>query len=58
MTAAAATPSVQRFTSSEAGAWSNAYLVSGGSEAILFDVCQLRSEAEKLAEMIEILAGR
>jgi len=44
--------SIQRFTSSEAGAWSNSYLVGNGSEAILFDVPMLRSDAGKLAEMI------
>ncbi|MGO8912591.1 MAG: MBL fold metallo-hydrolase [Bradyrhizobium sp.] len=41
-----------RFTSSEAGAWSNSYLISGDSEAVLFDVVQLHSEAAQLAEMI------
>jgi hypothetical protein len=43
-----ATLSIQRFTSSEAGAWSNSYLIGSGSEAILFDVFQLRSEAAPL----------
>ncbi len=46
------TLSIQRFTSSEAGAWSNSYLVGNGSEAILFDVPMLHSDAGKLAEMI------
>jgi glyoxylase-like metal-dependent hydrolase (beta-lactamase superfamily II) len=44
--------SIQPFTSSEAGAWSNSYLISGESEAVLFDVFQLHSEAAQLAEMI------
>jgi glyoxylase-like metal-dependent hydrolase (beta-lactamase superfamily II) len=45
-------PSVQTFTSSEAGAWSNSYLVASASEAILFDVPMLRSDARKLVDMI------
>ena len=40
--------SIQSFTSSEPGAWSNSYLISGRSEAILFDVFMLRSDAEQL----------
>ncbi len=44
--------SITPFTSSEAGAWSNSYLVSGRQDALLFDVVQLRSEASKLADMI------
>src|SRR5580698_9078589 len=44
--------SIQQFTSSEPGAWSNSYLISGRSEAILFDVFQLHSEAAGLAETI------
>ena len=44
--------SIQRFTSSEVGAWSNSYLISGKSEAILFDVFQLHSDAKRLAGMI------
>ena len=44
--------SVTPFTSREAGAWSNSYLVTGGNEALLFDVVQLRIEAGKLADMI------
>jgi glyoxylase-like metal-dependent hydrolase (beta-lactamase superfamily II) len=47
-----AAPSIQRFAASEAGAWSNSYLIGGRSEAILFDVVQLHSEAVRLAEMI------
>jgi glyoxylase-like metal-dependent hydrolase (beta-lactamase superfamily II) len=43
---------IQAFTSSEAGAWSNAYLVSGAAEALLFDVFMLHSEAVQLAETI------
>jgi glyoxylase-like metal-dependent hydrolase (beta-lactamase superfamily II) len=44
--------SIQRLASSEAGAWSNSYLVSSGSEACLFDVPMLHSDATKLAEVI------
>ena len=44
--------SIQSFTSSEAGAWSNSYLISGESEAILFDVFMLRSDAKQIAEGI------
>ncbi|HYX77670.1 MAG TPA: MBL fold metallo-hydrolase [Gaiellaceae bacterium] len=44
---------VERFSASEPGAWSNAYLLSDGDDALLFDVFQLRSDAEKLAESIE-----
>jgi glyoxylase-like metal-dependent hydrolase (beta-lactamase superfamily II) len=44
--------SVTPFTSREAGAWSNSYLVTGRNEALLFDVVQLRIEAGKLADMI------
>ena len=49
-----ALPSIQKFTSTEAGAWSNAYLVAGVSDAILFDVPMLRSDASKLADMISV----
>ena len=45
--------SIQPFTSSEAGAWSNSYLICGESEAILFDVFMLRSDAMQVADMIE-----
>src|ERR1700740_2857379 len=44
--------SIQRFTSSEPGAWSNSYLISGESEAILFDVFMLRDDAAHIAEEI------
>lgn len=44
--------SIQPFTAAEAGAWSNAYLISGNSEAILFDVVMLRNDAIKLSEQI------
>lgn len=47
------TLSIQRFTSSEAGAWSNSYLISGVSDAMLFDVFMLRGEAAELAKAIE-----
>ena len=46
------TLTIQRFTSSEAGAWSNSYLISGASDAILFDVFMLRAEAAELANRI------
>jgi glyoxylase-like metal-dependent hydrolase (beta-lactamase superfamily II) len=55
MCAAPVTPgsvSIQPFTSAEAGAWSNAYVISGNKEAILFDVVMLRSDAMKLADQI------
>jgi glyoxylase-like metal-dependent hydrolase (beta-lactamase superfamily II) len=45
--------SIDPFTSSEAGAWSNAYLISGGSEALLFDVPMLRSDATRLADFVQ-----
>jgi glyoxylase-like metal-dependent hydrolase (beta-lactamase superfamily II)/ketosteroid isomerase-like protein len=44
---------IQTFTSSEPGAWSNSYLIAGVSEAVLFDVAMLRSDAEKLVDLIE-----
>lgn len=47
------TLSIQRFTPSDAGAWSNAYLISGSSDAILFDVFMVSSEAAELAQTIE-----
>jgi glyoxylase-like metal-dependent hydrolase (beta-lactamase superfamily II) len=50
--AAAIRLSIQPFTSAEAGAWSNAYLISGNADAILFDTVMLRSDASKLAEQI------
>lgn len=50
---ASARLSVRRFAGSEPGAWSNSYLVSGDSQAMLFDVVQLRSDAVRLAETIE-----
>ena len=42
--------SIQSFTSSEPGAWSNSYLISGDSEAILFDVFMLHSDAKQIAK--------
>jgi len=50
--AAIAALSIQRFTSSEPGAWSNSYLISGESEAILFDVFMLHSDATQIADRI------
>ena len=47
-----ALPSIQTFTSTEAGAWSNSYLIAGASDAILFDVPMLQSDARRLADMI------
>jgi glyoxylase-like metal-dependent hydrolase (beta-lactamase superfamily II) len=44
--------SIQSFTSSEPGAWSNSYLISGAIEAILFDVFMLRSDARQIADGI------
>jgi glyoxylase-like metal-dependent hydrolase (beta-lactamase superfamily II) len=44
---------VERFSSSDAGAWSNSYLISDADEALLFDVFQLRSDARQLADSIE-----
>lgn len=48
------TPSltIQQFTSSEAGAWSNSYLISGASEAALFDVFLLHEDSVQLADRI------
>jgi glyoxylase-like metal-dependent hydrolase (beta-lactamase superfamily II) len=51
--AAMASLSIQPFTSSEPGAWSNSYLISGESEAILFDVSMLHSDATQIAEGIK-----
>lgn len=45
--------SIERFTSSEAGGWSNSYLIGGISEAIVFDICMLHSDAVQLAKTIE-----
>ena len=45
--------SIQPFASSEAGAWSNSYLISGESEAILFDVFMLQSDAATIADSIK-----
>jgi glyoxylase-like metal-dependent hydrolase (beta-lactamase superfamily II) len=49
-----ATPAVavRRFSASEPGAWSNSYLLSAGEEALLFDVFQLRTDAERLADSV------
>lgn len=49
----ASTIHVERFSASEPGAWSNSYLLSDGDEALLFDVFQLRSDAQKLADSVE-----
>jgi len=46
------TLSIQPFTSAEGGASSNAYLICGAKNAILFDVPMLRSDALRLAEEI------
>jgi glyoxylase-like metal-dependent hydrolase (beta-lactamase superfamily II) len=45
--------SIDRFTSAEAGAWSNAYVISGKMEAILYDVVMLHSDASHLGDQIE-----
>src|SRR5690242_14523028 len=44
---------IEKLTSSEIGAWSNAYLISGQNEAILFDVFMLRDETAALAEKVK-----
>ena len=44
--------SILPFTSSEPGAWSNSYLISGKSQAVLFDVFMLRSDAAQIADGI------
>ena len=44
---------VERFSASEPGASSNSYLISEGDEALLFDVFQLRSDVERLADSVE-----
>ena len=44
--------SIQQFTSSEVGAWSNSFLISGKSDAILFDVFMLASDAAQIADGI------
>jgi glyoxylase-like metal-dependent hydrolase (beta-lactamase superfamily II)/ketosteroid isomerase-like protein len=49
---------IQTFSSSEAGAWSNAYLVSQGQESVLFDVPMLRADAEQLASMVQASSSR
>jgi glyoxylase-like metal-dependent hydrolase (beta-lactamase superfamily II) len=46
------TVTVERFSASEPGAWSNSYLISDGLEALLFDVFQLRSDAGRLADSV------
>lgn len=50
--AVATSLSIQQFTSSEPGAWSNSYLISGESEAILFDVSMLQSDTQQIADGI------
>ena len=57
-TEATPTVAVQRFSASEPGAWSNSYLLSDGQEALLFDVFQLRSDANKLADAIDASGKR
>lgn len=44
---------IERLTSSEMGAWSNSYLISGQHEAILFDVFMLREDTAALVERIK-----
>lgn len=44
---------IDKFTSSEAGAWSNSYLIHGEKEALLFDVFMLRNDAAELCEKIK-----
>src|SRR5690349_6883725 len=57
-TEATSSVAVRRFSASEPGAWSNSYLLSDGQEALLFDVFQLRSDAEKLADAIDASGKR
>ena len=45
--------SVESFTSTEVGAWSNSYLIGGESEAILFDVFMLRRDAMQITDGIK-----
>jgi glyoxylase-like metal-dependent hydrolase (beta-lactamase superfamily II) len=52
MPVANANSSIRSFTSTEAGAWSNSYLIAGKSEAILFDVAMLHSDAKQIADGI------
>lgn len=44
---------VERHPASEAGGWSNQYLLTGDGDALLYDVPQLRSDALKLADAVE-----
>ena len=44
--------SIHSFTSSEPGAWSNSYLITGKSEAILFDVFMLHGDVKQIADGI------
>lgn len=50
--AVTASLSIQSLTSSEPGAWSNSYLISAGSEAILYDVFMLRNDAAQIVDAI------
>ena len=50
--AVTATISIEQFTSSEPGAWSNSYLISGGAEAILYDVFMLHGEAAQIVDAV------
>jgi len=49
---------VERFSASEPGAWSNSYLISDADDALLFDVFQLRSDARHLADSVEASGKR
>jgi glyoxylase-like metal-dependent hydrolase (beta-lactamase superfamily II) len=44
--------SIQPYTSSEPGAWSNSYLIASRPDAILFDVFMLHSDAAQIADAI------
>jgi glyoxylase-like metal-dependent hydrolase (beta-lactamase superfamily II) len=44
---------IDKFTSSEMGAWSNAYLIKGEREAILFDVFMLKADTTNLVQAIK-----
>jgi glyoxylase-like metal-dependent hydrolase (beta-lactamase superfamily II) len=56
--ATASNLAVERFSASEPGAWSNSYLLSDDGEALLFDVFQLRSDTERLADAAQASGKR
>jgi len=44
---------IEKFTSSEVGGWSNAYLIKAEREVVLFDVFMLKADAAKLVQAIK-----